>query len=67
MAPTPAAYSADRTVESPDLSAIYQPVAGDFAAGIAHVDPLERKTCQQCHLHNLCRVFGRRDLSDVEP
>jgi hypothetical protein len=35
-------------------------LAGEFASGHAAVDPKSRlKTCRECDLHALCRIYER--------
>lgn len=34
-------------------------LAADFAAGVAVVNPQTTRTCQQCDLHALCRVYDQ--------
>ncbi|HTY94838.1 MAG TPA: PD-(D/E)XK nuclease family protein [Steroidobacteraceae bacterium] len=37
-------------------------LAGDFSSGQARVDPMDG-ACDQCHLHALCRIAERADVS----
>jgi RecB family exonuclease len=39
-------------------------LAEDFLAGRADVDPKDpRKTCEQCHLHTVCRIYENQSLA----
>jgi len=43
-----------------------QALSQQFVDGIATVDPLQKTTCQFCHLHSLCRVHEQQSSAPKE-
>ncbi len=48
--------SADWPAQLQEWRTVLERLAGEFAAGVAAVDPSSRRVCSYCHLHALCRI-----------